>query len=309
MKQTRVACRLAAFASTVQRIDLDEECEAHPLSPSPRTMLKIAESRRGFTSEQLNALRTKLYIEDLRASYGYHTDFWRHIRTVNTVAFVEGRSPEDGYARIAQGVFEKLGFAAHPEPAAPIPVDDVWFWLDTETGGFAGQTHALLELAATATQGRDGMALGRFHSLVFPDGDIAEQARVVSGYEAKKWKNAPDLQDAISNFFFWCAGYNAGTMFRIAGWNVPFDQRFCRDICYRTGLRDFAERFDQAQAFDALKEHRAELPKGEGKLERAAAYVGVPAVGSHTAEGDVWTARSTHFALMEARKARYAVLL
>ena len=299
----RAVEHLRADGWLVVDIDHDEaDPDWWPLSPSPQTIVRVREARRGKDYQTVKKTMRESYTADLCTSYKEHRSTFDAIGKNPNVVIVDG---DDGTYRDALvDVLGRLGHRSlspllHGSNYEGSPV----VWVDTETGG-TSQKHALLEIGAMVTEGLEGRVLSRYHALVLPTPGllIEDAASAINGYSKQDWVHAESEHAAVRGFGNWLRRYAASGSIHAAGYNPSFDLRMLGYAAARIEDGWLHELLRTAQATDVHQAWKGKLGTPNNKLGTVCDAAGVDHWGPpHSAEADICRTRRFHLKMAGVR--------
>lgn len=313
VRGNRVVDHLASDGWLVLDIDHDDPPGTFwPLCPSAKTVTAARIARRCESYQCVRAVIRNAYTADLRAAYKTHRAAFDAIKNAPGAIILDAEH-DDTYRQTLLDVLVRLGHR-HISPLLHGTgyEQPVVIWLDLETGGVTPK-HALLEIAAIATQGLDGEILGRYHGLVQPDpnlmlDDIAAQK---NGYTRQGWIHAQHEHVSVAGFSKWlrqfCVSENGllgpKDVLNVAGYSVHFDLRQLGHAAARISDGWLHELLRTAESHDVMNMHKVAISRGDSKkLTAVCADKGIDFWGpAHGAEPDICATRRLHLKLAGVR--------
>jgi len=172
-----------------------------------------------------------------------------------------------------------------------------YLYLDTETGGFDPQKHALLAVAVVAVQ--DGGVLDSMQCYVLPESQpwqvVDAESVEVNGYTPENWVElgAVELPVAMRELQEFIARHPGAPL---VAHNAAFDRKFLDAAATRCGLEPVGRaRWRCTQVLMGQLMDLGLIPEGSIGLDRLLELMGAPArVDVHTAAEDAWLCALGH---------------
>ena len=155
--------------------------------------------------------------------------------------------------------------------------------IDLETTGLDSRRDAVVAMAAIPFEG--GQSREGFVTLVNPGRPVPPASTAIHGIDDATVAEAPRAHEVLPRFDAFCAGRI------VVGHDVGFD------LAVLTRARTPAARLAARLTLDTRRLARA-AGFHDSRLEVVAAFLGVPATGRHTAEGDARMAGEILLALL-----------
>lgn len=212
--------------------------------------------------------------------------------------------PEKQADRKLQQANDLLGWLVNQAYLPNKPLSEVEFTvLDLETTGLDRSDRGTEIIELTGIKYRNGVEIGKFSTLVRPEGDIPENIQELTGITPEMAAQGLNQKQALKAFAEFVGSYPI-----LVAHNASYDIPFLRSKLHQNGLEQWKERFDLNRTLCTQTLARVALPKLDGYPERGkgtytgstvAQHLGITNPGAHRAENDVKTTALTLYALIK----------